>query len=271
MNFATSSVEFRFNNIMYRQIDGVAMGSSLGPTLANIFVGFCEANLFTKIDCLLMYYRYVDDTFCLFKNEKDADSFLIQLNSMHPSLKFTMEKESNYQLTFLDVFVHKTSTAFLTSIYWKPSFFGLYTRWDSFCPQQHKINLIKTLVHRTLMISSKCFLDEIEFIRSSLSKNGYPLSVLDSVVQDVLNKFVRSKRCTVNKCPVYLRWPYIGFRGEKFAKYITVAVGKCYFSAAVRVIFLLVLHLSQCVKMSYLPTISVRLYINIHVVEAVTT
>ena len=51
MNFATSSVEFSFNNIMYRQIDGVAMGSSLGPTLANTFVGFCEANLFSKIDC----------------------------------------------------------------------------------------------------------------------------------------------------------------------------------------------------------------------------
>ena len=50
MNFATSSVEFNFNNIMYLQIGGVAMGSSLGPTLANIFVGFCEANLFTKID-----------------------------------------------------------------------------------------------------------------------------------------------------------------------------------------------------------------------------
>ena len=54
MNFVTSSVEFSFNNIMYRQIDGVAMGSSLGPTLANIFVGFCEANLFTKIDCPLI-------------------------------------------------------------------------------------------------------------------------------------------------------------------------------------------------------------------------
>ena len=83
------------------------------------------------------------------------------------------------------------------------------------------------------MISSKCFLDdEIEFIRSTLSKNGYPLSVLDNIVYDVLNKFVRAKRCTINKCPVYLCLPYIGSRGEKFAKYITTAVGKCYFSAA---------------------------------------
>ena len=100
INFAISSVEFSFNNIMYRQIDGVAIRSSLGPALANIFVGFCEANLFNRIDCPPMYYHYVDDTFCLFKNEKDADSFLIQLNSMHSSLKFTVEKESDHQLAF---------------------------------------------------------------------------------------------------------------------------------------------------------------------------
>ena len=74
-------------------------------------------------------------------------------------------------------------------------------------------------------------------LSSTLSKNGYPLSVLDSVGHDVLNKFVRAKRCTVNKCPVYLRLPYIGSRGEKSTKYITTAIGKCYFSAAVQVIF----------------------------------
>ena len=195
--------------------------------------------IYIYIYIYIMYYHYVDDTFCLFKNEKDADSFLIHLKSMHPSLKFTMKKESNHQLAFLDVFVHKTATAFLTSVYRKPIFSGLYMRWDSFCPQQCKINLIKTLVHRALMISSKCFLDdEIELIRSTLSKNEYPSSVLDSIVQDVLNKFVRAKRCNINKCPVYLCLPYIGSRGEKFAKYITAAVGKCYFSAAVQVIFL---------------------------------
>ena len=40
IHFATSSVEFTFNNIMYRQIDGVIMGSSLGPTQANTFDWF---------------------------------------------------------------------------------------------------------------------------------------------------------------------------------------------------------------------------------------
>ena len=42
MNTATRQVEFNFNNIMYVQTDGVAMGSPLGPSLANIFVGYHE-------------------------------------------------------------------------------------------------------------------------------------------------------------------------------------------------------------------------------------
>ena len=50
MNIATTSVEFSFSNIMYKQIDGVAMGSLLGPALANIFVGCYENKLFQTMN-----------------------------------------------------------------------------------------------------------------------------------------------------------------------------------------------------------------------------
>ena len=55
MKTATTSVEFSFNNIMYRQIDEVAMGSPLGPALANIFVGYYESKLFNKISKPTVY------------------------------------------------------------------------------------------------------------------------------------------------------------------------------------------------------------------------
>ena len=47
MKSATSGVEFSFNDIMYKQTDGVAMGSPLGPALANIFVGYYEEKIFS--------------------------------------------------------------------------------------------------------------------------------------------------------------------------------------------------------------------------------
>ena len=48
MGIATKSVSFSFNEIMYCQIEGISMGSPLGPILANIFVGFQERHLFER-------------------------------------------------------------------------------------------------------------------------------------------------------------------------------------------------------------------------------
>ena len=52
-----------------------------------------------------------------------------KFNSLHQSLKFTIEKEENNSLPFLDVSAEKTEPGFLTSVYSKPTFSGLYTRW----------------------------------------------------------------------------------------------------------------------------------------------
>ncbi len=49
MKSAISSVEFSFNNEMYLQKDGVAMGSPLPPALANIIIGVHEHKLLSSI------------------------------------------------------------------------------------------------------------------------------------------------------------------------------------------------------------------------------
>ena len=61
----------------YDQIDGVAMGSHLGPVLANLFMGFHEKRWLDQFQfCkVLLYRRYVDDIICLFNSEQDADDF----------------------------------------------------------------------------------------------------------------------------------------------------------------------------------------------------
>ena len=57
-NIATTSVEFSFNNKMYKQNDGVAVSCPLGPALANIFFGYHKEKLFTDNNQPLMLKLY---------------------------------------------------------------------------------------------------------------------------------------------------------------------------------------------------------------------
>ena len=131
MLIATRGFEFSFNNQMYKQLDGVAMGSPLGPALANIFVGFHESRLFNNTVKPCVYFRFVDDTFAIFGSELDCDHFKEKLNLPHPALKFTVEKEQKNSLNFLDVLVEKDGNGFLNRVSRKSTFTGQYIRWNS--------------------------------------------------------------------------------------------------------------------------------------------
>ena len=79
---ATSGTHFLFDGSLYNQIDGVAMGSPLSPVLANLFMGYHEANqlqVFKNCEIILDCH-YVDDIVCLFNSESYADGFHELLN-----------------------------------------------------------------------------------------------------------------------------------------------------------------------------------------------
>ena len=62
---ACSKTAFTFNDKIYKQIDGVSMGSPLGPLLANIFMTELEKDIIQKLidkKFIKFYSRYVDYT-----------------------------------------------------------------------------------------------------------------------------------------------------------------------------------------------------------------
>ena len=61
MKVATSDVQFSFNSEIYSQVDGVAMGSPLRPTLANILMEYLESKLVGELSSQALYIRYMDD------------------------------------------------------------------------------------------------------------------------------------------------------------------------------------------------------------------
>ena len=148
----------------------------------------------------------IDDTFAIFKSETKADKFFTALNSLHSALKFTMKKEANHTLSFLDVKFGKDNGQFLTSIYRKPTFTGQYIRWDSLGPSKRKTNQIGTLVHRALVICSQSKLhQELHSIRSISRQNCYSEVTMSSTISKKIARFYQPVKEGPQKCPVDLK------------------------------------------------------------------
>ena len=69
LSLATKESYFIFNGLLYKQIDGVAMGSPLGPSLANAFLSYHEKIWLNNCPQGLksVFYRRYIDIFILFK------------------------------------------------------------------------------------------------------------------------------------------------------------------------------------------------------------
>ena len=238
LTMATVNVEFSFNNHMYRQVDGVAMGSSLGPILANIFVGYHEEQLFKSYTKPMLYVRYVDDIFTFLSEPKQADVLLKSLSDLHPSLAFTKEEEKEKCLPFLDVMVERANNSFVMSVYRKPTFDGQYIPWDSFCPMKRKTNLISCLVNRALKICSPSQLDnEMKIISSIFLNLGYPDLIIKRIIKRTMDCNEKPKMFGPDKCPVYLRLPFIGPITARFENQLNSAVNTTFGSVRLRVVY----------------------------------
>ena len=85
-----------FNDVYYKQVDGVAMGSPLGPTLANFFLVYYESKWLQNCPKQFkpqFYGRYLDDIFVMLKKRDHVKKFLRYINSRHRNIKFTCEEE----------------------------------------------------------------------------------------------------------------------------------------------------------------------------------
>ena len=98
---------FDFEGKIYKKIDGVAMRSPLGPTLANAILCFHEQIWLNEChdEFKPVYHRrYVDDVFVLFRSSDHLEKFKNYLNSKHRHITFTSEKEHDNFMAFFKSF-----------------------------------------------------------------------------------------------------------------------------------------------------------------------
>ena len=175
------------------------MGSFLGPILANIFLSHYEENWLNKCPAEFkpsFYRRYVDDIFALFESLESAHLFREYMSSKHQNINFTIEQEIIGPLSFLDVKICLKNGKFVTSVYRKPTFSGVFTNYKSFIPTYQKRGLLHTLLYKTHSICCdfKTFHFEIDHLKTIPIKNNYSPNFTDScIIKSFLNKLYTPK------------------------------------------------------------------------------
>ena len=184
LEVATTNQLFQFDGQVYEQTDGVAMGSPLGPLMANVFMCHLEDKLACDGMIPSLYKRYVDDSLARMPNKVAAAEFLTTLNGLHPSLKFTMELPSDNMIPFIGIEIIKNGTELETRVYRKPTNTGLLLHFQSHVDKRYKTGLLKTMLHRAYALSStiEAFNEECDKLRSVFSRLDYPIGLINSTI-----------------------------------------------------------------------------------------
>ena len=217
---------FMHQDKFYTQIDGVAMGNPLGPTLANFFLAHLETTSLNNFSGHgpKMYLRYVDDVFAVFEEESQIKPFFDYLNQLHKNLKFTAELGTK-TLPFLNVEIEVNANDFNSWVYRKKTHTGVLLNFSAIVPGSWKTGLVMCLLHQAQSICSSefYFRSEVAKLKEMFYSNGYPKSFFDKALEKFIEKqnmdvIPTADENTEDVKKVNLTIPFLGEASRKFAK-----------------------------------------------------
>ena len=203
---------FEFDNKIFLQKIGTAMGTVCAPPFANIFMHKLD-NLLRELargiskdkeDPIRLYKRFLDDIFMVWRGSvDDLQLFLEEINSVHPSIKFTAEFTSPYScdmegphdcfchqsrsVPFLDTRVSIKKGKFSTDLYRKPTDRCQYLLPSSCHPSHIVKNIPFNLAYRILRICSENLTKRLEELKNLLISREYRKKSVEDAISRVLN------------------------------------------------------------------------------------
>ena len=244
LELATLDSFFIFDGKYCKRKDGVAMVSPLSPTLANVFLchfeeqWICDCPIYYKP---ISYRRHVDNTFLLFSSELHVIKFLNYMNFKHRKIKFTVEREENNSLSFLDIKIFLDNGRFQTSVYRKSALIGVLTNFESFLPISYKYNLVSTLLHRVFIICSsyRTLHFKILKLKQIFRSNGYPKNFIDCCIKIYLDKvFIKQPNiCIAPRKELVCVFPFLGKKSLEIKKRLQNTVERTLPYCKLKVVF----------------------------------
>lgn len=193
----TKNNYFTFDEKIYLQMNGMPMGNPLSPTIADIVLDTLLDDVITElrlknihIKCLT---KYVDDIFAIIK-KSDEKIILETLNNYHNKIKFTIEKEQNGKIAYLDMLIIKNNKKLITDWYTKPTSSGRIINFHSTQPFHTKFNTAANLIEKVLHISDEKFRNNnMNKTKHILLKNNFPIPIITNIINKTLNKHKKEK------------------------------------------------------------------------------
>lgn len=182
-------MQIQFGDKIYNQKTGFRMGSSISSLGTDIFMEEILDTVLQGIPQPKLLLKYVDDML-LVCSEDLAKLILTRLNARHPRLKFTMEKEENDTLNYLDIQIIRTSAVtFETKWYTKPTSSDRILHWTSnhsdLVIQNTGIAFVKQMKTVT---SSKHHPEMKTRAKQLLLTNGYPKTAANVIIKGVFGE-----------------------------------------------------------------------------------
>ena len=186
---ASCNVIMQTHDGFYQQTDGLAMGSPPAPHLANGWMSKFDNEI--RGDAKL-FSRYMDDILREIK-KNEIDQKLEEINCLHPNLSFTIEKEKDGTLPFLDMLIIHQGTQIQSTWYSKPTDTGLILNFHSLAPKRYKRSVVSGFVHRIHRACSNwdLFHKSMEKAKAILERNQYSPSFYNPIIKETLENIFR--------------------------------------------------------------------------------
>lgn len=196
---------FQFEGTFYKQIFGAPMGSPSSPVFADLVLEILEDVVINKLGFRLpFFWRYVDDILTAVPEDK-VDQILKAFNDYNPHVQFTIEKESNQKISFLELDIIRDGCSIKLDWYHKPSWSGRYMNFESHLPLTYKKNTVSLLTEKILVLSDPEFHEKnFQLLRNTLNSNGYPSKLTEDIIRKTKLKVAeKDSRSNVNQVPVH--------------------------------------------------------------------
>ena len=185
LGFCLHNTYFSLQNKFYEQVEGVAIGSPVSPTVANLYMEHFEREaLRSASNPPRFQFRFVDDTFVI-QQQLHKQLFLNHINSIDPAIKFTVEgNQENGAMPFLDTLLKaKADDSLSITLYQKPTLTDQYLQWDSHHNLSAKYSVVGTLTCRakTACTTPEFLNEEFQHLWEALVRFKYPRWVINKI------------------------------------------------------------------------------------------